>query len=121
MNETPKNTFTVLNVKDRFDQIVLTVCKVCEVKPTDVLSKKRPHPVACARFMVMKFCMTYIENSTTISIGKLLNRDHSTVVVGLQRIDELIAYHADDRKVFNECEKRIRIALGITDEPEYYI
>jgi hypothetical protein len=54
---------------------------------TDIGIKSRKEEVRDLRYAYMKLCYMFVENFTTVKCGKLINRDHSTVIAGLKKFN----------------------------------
>ena len=60
-------------------EIVAAVCKVYRVSDTDLLSERRTQPIAFYRQIAMYLCCRLTFHGLP-SIGRLFNRDHTTVL-----------------------------------------
>ena len=74
-----------------FNNIMKVVCKYYGVKKEDVLTVQRQQELVAARHMFCNMCRSYT-SSTTLSIGRYIGRDHSTVVFGANKIDMLYEF-----------------------------
>lgn len=69
----------------RFSEIVDAVAAEFEIRRTSILSDRREFKIALARHV----CMALAERTLSYSlprIGRLVNRDHTTVLHGIRRI-----------------------------------
>ncbi len=67
--------------------ILDVVCEHLNVKPEDIKSKKRNEDIVIPRQIVMYLCSEYTDYSST-KIGEFLNKDHSTVLHGVQKLKD---------------------------------
>ena len=63
------------------------VCEVFEIPVQTLLSRDRTPEVASARQAAMYLVRTYTDLSS-VEIGRLFRRDHSTVLAGVRRVKE---------------------------------
>lgn len=83
------------------------ICDVCEVYWDDILSSKRSRIQVAARQLFCHYAVK-IQNKTVTEIGKILNRDHTTVIYSRDTIKDRI--HTGDGSImpfYLECEKRL--------------
>ena len=74
--------------KLNFDDIMNVICKYYDLEKKDVLTNNRHQELVTARHMFCNMCRTYT-TSTTIAIGKYINRDHASVIFGSNKINNL--------------------------------
>lgn len=67
------------------EDIKIKVCEVFGITMEQLMSNNRSQKLAAPRCVAYYLCCTYT-NQSTIVIGKFLNRDHSTVIVGQKNI-----------------------------------
>lgn len=65
-------------------QIIARIAKLHDVDPEDIVGPSRTPELCEARFCIMRELRT--KGWSTPRIGRLLNRDHSTVLHGLRRL-----------------------------------
>lgn len=71
-------------------QVIDAVCDITQVIPTDIMRSPTKQEVVLAR----RICFLILYDDfrlSTITIGDIFNKDHSTIVVGLRKIREEIA------------------------------
>ena len=66
--------------------IMDVVCEHLNIKPEEIKSRKRNEEIVIPRQMVMYLCSKYTDYSST-KIGEFLNKDHSTVLHGVQKME----------------------------------
>lgn len=88
------------------DKIIQTVCKTWNRSLDDVCGRSRNQDVVYTRMTIAYFLRQYTKLSTT-EIGRLINRDHSTIVHYLK------AYESEFRfnKEFRNFAKSIKEEL----------
>ncbi len=75
------------------------------IDPDDIISKKRTSKVTVPRHVFMYLCRD-MTNTTLEGIGALLERDHSTVKHGVDKIEEEI-------KTNHEMKEKIEMLKNI--------
>lgn len=87
--------------------IINTVAEHFEVKPEDISSKKRNSEFVLPRQIVMYLCRELTDNSLN-NIGKLLGKkDHTTVIHGINKIEEEIKTNEELRNKVEIIKKKI--------------
>lgn len=71
-------------------RIIHEVSKASGVKPRDIMGKRRFVNHTRARFVAMAICRDYLDMSYP-AIGRVFDRDHSTVISAMRRVDALCA------------------------------
>ena len=67
-------------------RVIWEVSKASGVTPADILGRERTAHVVRARFAAMLICRNYLALSYP-AIGRAFNRDHSTVINAMRRVD----------------------------------
>lgn len=75
--------------------------------PDDMTSPGRAQPLATARQIAMYLCREYTDDSL-VQIGRHFNRDHSTIVHGIDRVKQLIQTDRSVLDKVNELSQRLR-------------
>jgi chromosomal replication initiator protein len=88
------------------DFIVQIVADQYGIDPGDIKSKKRSQDIALPRQIVMYLCNKCIGMSST-EIGRYLERDHSTVIHGIDKMAEVLA--AEKKSGKNDITSRIDV------------
>lgn len=65
------------------------VCEVCDVERNDVLSERRYQELVVARQLFCWFANRELKQ-TLAHIGKVLKRDHTTVIHSVKTVDDMI-------------------------------
>ena len=78
------------------DKIIQAVCKIWNVSLDDVCGRSRKQDVVYTRMTIAYFLRQYTTLSTT-EIGRLINRDHSTIVHYLKTYDSEFRFNKDFR------------------------
>lgn len=71
------------------DYILETVSNYFNVKIEEIKSKKRNQPITNARQVYMYLARELLSESL-LNIGKIIDRDHSTVIYGIEKIEKKI-------------------------------
>ena len=79
--------FVLIHRVQYIQHILDVVCEHLNVKPEDIKSKKRNEDIVIPRQIVMYLCSEYTDYSST-KIGEFLNKDHSTVLHGVQKLKD---------------------------------
>jgi len=84
----------ILRATDRkvtMDQIVKKICEYYNIKQGDLLGASRVRSVARPRQMAMYLCKKLTRRSLPEIARKIGGRDHTTILYGVRKIEELIA------------------------------
>ena len=89
--------------------ILQTVCDHFKVSKDEILSAKRSADIAYPRQIIMYLCRQNCNNVPLKNIGELLgNRDHSTVMHGIQKIEKQMETNDATRKTIEILQKKIK-------------
>ncbi len=91
------------------EYIIDIVCDHFNITRSDILSKKRNNDVAIPRQIIMYLCSKYTSTPST-KIGKMLNRDHSTILHGIDKIENDIKFDEDIRLNIETIKKKINVS-----------
>ena len=80
--EIPKTTFSI-NPIDAFNEMVDLCSKIFGISENNILGRSRKRPYVVAR-QIIAYILRKKYNLTLSRIGKLMNRDHSTIVHNLE-------------------------------------
>jgi len=88
----------------------------------DIGVKDRSHDIAMARWLYCKLCREHT-NGTMSAIGKLINRDHSTVVHAVKSLEFEFAYNKDLQTKYEDLSIIVvsKIKMFSLDEVERLI
>jgi chromosomal replication initiator protein len=90
------------------EKIIEIVAEFFNLTKEDILNEKRTKNVALARQIVMYFLRHYL-NLPLKQIGKILGgKDHSTVIHGIEKIEELIEKDESFKENVVEIERKLR-------------
>lgn len=93
-------------VKISIDSVLRVVCDFYDVKSRDVLSKKRTNKVSNCRHIISYIARELTSLSST-EIGNFLGREHSTILHGIERIENLIVHDKNLQNDINNIKKEI--------------
>ena len=98
--------------KVRFQRIMMSVADAMQVSTRLMMTKSRQRELVQARNMCMYIMQTYF-NMTLKEIGKVFNRDHTTVIHGIKMFKQdrevLEAYNT----IYEEVKKNLQLRKGI--------
>lgn len=89
------------------DKIFNSIYKKYNIKREDIISKNRTKDIANARHITVYIIRTVTEMSLP-NIGKLIDRDHSTVLSSLEAVEKRMAQNPVFRAEMEEMVKEIR-------------
>jgi chromosomal replication initiator protein len=93
-------------------RILNVVCSVFEVKEEVLLSKKRTKSVALPRQIAMYFMRTHTSLSL-VEIGrKVGDRDHSTVIHAVDKIERLLTEDSDLRRQMGKVARELGVEMA---------
>lgn len=83
----------------QFDKVLQVCCMVCNVTPSEVLSKCRRGDIMLARHLVVyllrfDYALHYAE------IGRRLNRDHSTAINSFKAFSNSLEFRKEERRIY---------------------
>lgn len=105
------NPINKMNKNEDLVYILQRVCDVTGIMPHDVFSNTRKREIVIARQLFCYVTMTHY-TYTWVSIGKFLNRDHSTIIHSVKTYSDYIQMGYKQEVKFYEQTK---IALSIGD------
>jgi chromosomal replication initiator protein len=92
------------NTKLTITKIQKIVAKYFHITPEELKSKSRKEPLTTQRHITIYLCKTLTDNSLQ-KIGKQFgNRDHTTIMNSLKKIDMLLKKDPDMKAVINELK-----------------
>jgi chromosomal replication initiator protein len=95
------------------EEIQKLVAEHFNIKTIDLKSSNRAKPIVVARQVAMYLIKTYLEKSL-VDIGRAFgNRDHTTVISALRRIEELQKDDVDLRKEIEDLHRKIHNITGV--------
>jgi chromosomal replication initiator protein len=92
----------------QFEKVLQVACMVCNVTPSEVLSKGRRGDIMTARHLVVyllrhDYALHYAE------IGRRLNRDHSTAINSFKQFSNSLDYRKEERRIYNTAKELLCI------------
>lgn len=87
--------------------IKTAVCDYFGIDPVMLGQKSRKGPVVKGRHFVIYFIRLKYPNYTLKYIGSLFNRDHSTIICALDKIEGYLQCNVSYRRNFEEIQKKI--------------
>lgn len=103
-------------MKNKLEKIFTFVCEQLSVNPEQVVKRSRKEHLVFARqvyFYVAKTCI----KSTLKQIAGYLSLDHSTVVHGIKRVEDLIYTEKKTRDQINEIVRSVNEWVNEKDVP----
>lgn len=88
------------------DTIISTVAEHFSISVADIKSTKRSADIAQPRQITMYLCRNMIDMPLN-SIGKILHRDHSTVMHGIAKVEDDISQYEEMRRTIEVLKKKI--------------
>lgn len=92
---------------DPFINIVQAVCRHYRVSIEEIISPSRTQPLTTARHWAMYFLVADGRYSS-VMIGSYFERDHSTVLHAVDRINELIGRYESYQEMHHTLESIIK-------------
>ena len=87
--------------------ILEETAKYFGLRPEDLLSKSRSRPLTTARHVAM-YLLRELTGLSLIKIGEYFNRDHTTALHGIKKIESLISARGSIYRQVQELTKKIR-------------
>jgi len=84
----------------------------------DIAIKSRIREIVYYRYVFFKIAREELRGLTTDVIGKALNRDHSTVIHGLKKIDHELKYNKGINNLYIAIKARVNAELHNDDAAE---
>lgn len=98
------------NKKNTFahpSSIIETVCKIYNIKTADIVSNSRKKNITIARHVVMYIMREFAKLQLKDIGGFLGNRDHTTVLNGVEKVKSLIASDKEFSQLINSIIKKL--------------
>ncbi|MCH5240117.1 MAG: chromosomal replication initiator protein DnaA [Muribaculaceae bacterium] len=90
-----------------FEMIVETTADFFNINPDKIFSKSRVRNVADARQIIMYLSQKLTSLSSTV-IGKKLNRSHTTVLHGIQQVEDRVNFTKDLTEAVEVIERELK-------------
>lgn len=92
--------------------VMRAVCQVYNITPDDIYSKNRTQHILYARHTFNYICRRTLTMSLE-SIGRIINRDHSTIIHSVKQTQDLIQY---DRNFAKTYQQTLELLGSYSDE-----
>ena len=70
-----------------YDMLVRAVCKYFHISASDLKGKSKRKDIAYPRQICMYMCMELVKNATSVDIGRIFDKDHTTVLYAHNKIE----------------------------------
>ena len=80
------------------------VCQIYNITPDDIYSKNRTQHILYARHTFNHICRRTLRMSLE-SIGRIINRDHSTIIHSVRQTNDLIEYDRQFSKTYQQTHE----------------
>jgi chromosomal replication initiation ATPase DnaA len=94
------------NAEMIIERILMTISVEMNIPKSQILSKSRAMPERDARHIAMHLIRKK-SKLPLVRIGKVFNRDHSTVINSLKSVDGWLLHNKKFNRVYTELEKLI--------------
>jgi chromosomal replication initiator protein len=94
------------------DSILNETAEYFGLGPSDLVSKSRSRPLTTARHIAM-YLLRELTGLSLIKIGERFDRDHTTVMHGIKKIESLMPARGSTYRQVQELTKRIRASTRI--------
>lgn len=98
--------------KAKWTDAMRVVCQVYNITPDDIYSKNRTQHILYARHTFNYICRRTLTMSLE-SIGRIINRDHSTIIHSVKQTQDLIEY---DRNFAKTYQQTLELLGSYSDE-----
>jgi len=96
----PKIDITQTSAK--WADVMRAVCQIYNITPDDIYSKNRTQHILYARHTFNYICRRTLRMSLE-SIGRIINRDHSTIIHSVRQTQDLIEYDRNFAKTYQQA------------------
>jgi chromosomal replication initiator protein len=90
------------------NSIITLVANTLEIAEADILSHNRTREIVDARYIAMKIIRDNYKLSL-ISIGKMFNNDHTTVIYALNQVSDLMETNKQFQDKFKKVSKQLML------------
>ena len=103
------------------DKIIQTVCRKWNVNLEDICGRSRKQEIVYPRMVIACFLRQHTALSTT-EIGRLINRDHSTIIHYLKTYDSEFRFNKEFRNFAESIKRELQekekspFVLGLEEE-----
>lgn len=96
-----------VNAPNRANQIIYYISETMNISIDDIMSRKRDRDIVNARQLCVYFVHSFEVHLTLKAVGRKFNRDHSTVIHCIQKVDDICLFD----KRFKQLFDRLQIGL----------
>lgn len=90
--------------RHQWGDVMRCVCQVFQLTPDDIYSTTRKQQIIYARHTFNHICRTRL-NMSLESIGRIINRDHSTIIHSVRQTNDLIEYDKQFDRTYQQTLK----------------
>lgn len=90
--------------KHQWSDVMRCVCQVFNLTPDDIYSPIRTQQIIYARHTFNHICRTRL-NMSLEAIGRIINRDHSTIIHSVRQTNDLIEYDKQFDKTYKQTTR----------------
>lgn len=98
--------------KEKWEDVVRAICQVYSITPDDIYAKNRNQHIVYARHTFNYICRTRLRMQLEW-IGRIINRDHTTVIHSVRQTQDLIEY---DRQFASTYKQVIELLDSYSNE-----
>jgi len=90
------------------EKVIAATANYYSLAPSQITSSVRKYQICLARQIVIYICSTFL-NMTCTEIGKVVNRDHSTVTTTVQKVQDLLKTDPQIKKAIEAIRKVLKV------------
>jgi chromosomal replication initiator protein len=98
--------------KAQWEDVMRSICQIWDITPDDIYSHNRQQHVLYARHTFNYICRKTLRMSFE-SIGRIINRDHSTIIHSVRQTQDLIEY---DRQFAKTHQQTLELLDSYSNE-----
>jgi hypothetical protein len=106
--------------EEKLKKILEFTEEIFEVDINDVMKKNRKRKVALARHC-LSYALYYYYSLTFMSLGRLLNRDHSSIINSVKVVDSRMSYQNEDKEMIEDYINNIKEFLNHEEDKDQII
>jgi chromosomal replication initiation ATPase DnaA len=84
--------------------VMRIICQLCDITPDDIYSNTRVQNIVYARHLFSYLCRKELRLSLQ-TIGRIINRDHSSIINAVRKAQDLIDYDKQYRQLYKQTIK----------------
>lgn len=101
---------------DGAKMVIAAVSKVIDVSPDDILSRVQKREYVTGRQLVMFFMRKYFKSMSLVRVGKVVNRDYTTVIYSCEVVENLRDTDKAYRRNFERIDEELKNTLILLHE-----